>query len=877
MIRRLFPRLLLALGILSVNSGNTNAGENADGVTRSPYWTTKHGFDSVLLINNPTPADLSLQLRVLAKSGQVLYDGSLELENSQSLQLSLSNLVGRQKDGQLELRYPAAVQMLPAQVLISNRFDALTVDFRDDLDREFNRRNRYGIIPSMVRHSLHRASVVLANSGEADFDGTLNLDDGLREDVVHWRVKAGRVEIIQLPPGQMQDSDSTALSLRPSGPGLGLMAFAFLELHNGELLAVPLQGGSAPSAAGMAGFFGQNRSTLLVRNLEERKIDLQIQVFEENGNSNQATIEIGPADVREVDLKRLIGSPMVGQGAVTVRVMGRDQGRLAGSILDEEPEFRLTALKDLRAETNPGYSFPLRLGADFTSKVRVFNPNEEPLDMCVFLYFGEERYTYPIKTLGAQEMVEVDVREAQQSGLPDEFGEVIPKTADHGQLKIITHSPELENLLVLGSFDERDSELEAPFQGCFICPPEAFGASLEPASGVADFVGDSSGYDVFAQFNDGTSKEVTLSPDTSVGSLDPFIAQPQFGTVDFVGLGSTSMLAVYNGCTHYTTELGGEGARNQCECTSRFPFDTLPISADGYGVFITGPSFINVGEPSTTISRIQHPTGDPITMQALSNASSDPACVDISSNNAIRAFAPGQVQLQASMTVDGETGMSNVFTVELRAQPQVVHIVWQTRALDLLRQVFFDTEVTAIQNRVELVLETRYAGSNVLFQNNMPPGVTMFSTISIDSTVSGGSDIGGRAPFDLLNKERRETAFVGLGPLDLLNDSDPVLGGDNERRDTNRVGDAIGRIAVHELAHTLGLTARNTELNANPLAFKLGVNNIGLGGSSTHHSGSNDWDEIMNSAIRLSEAATWSLTLYDFTQPERFYLSRILP
>ena len=272
--------------------------------------------------------------------------------------------------------------------------------------------------------------------------------------------------------------------------------------------------------------------------------------------------------ISEFDLGELVDWPRGETGALLVRYAG--DHRLVGSVVDERPHPSISLLKDTEVDTRVAYSLPVRLGRDLSTRLRIFNPIDETVTVCLFLFFDGEGYTYPLKKLEPYQFADIDLLEARDTALPGELGRTIPRDAEIGQFKLVLHAePDSgirKRLLGMGVIEDRDRQQRVTFQGCATCPPVLSNLKINP-SRIKGFVGATLSFDVLANFSDGGIKIINVTSSTNPVVSPAGVARVDGDELDFLRPGFATLRARAFDCLEVQiTEPGGFGEL-ECECT----------------------------------------------------------------------------------------------------------------------------------------------------------------------------------------------------------------------------------------------------------------------------------------------------------------------
>jgi len=113
-----------------------------------PYWSTLADAETTLSINNPQGEPIRIFLDFYLHSGELLGSRHLILEPLQSLDLSVTDLIGKSSFGHLIMRYPAEHHFVPAQVQITGVPDLGPIWLAEGLDEKHLAPGKWvGVIP----------------------------------------------------------------------------------------------------------------------------------------------------------------------------------------------------------------------------------------------------------------------------------------------------------------------------------------------------------------------------------------------------------------------------------------------------------------------------------------------------------------------------------------------------------------------------------------------------------------------------------------------------------------------------------------------------------------------------------------------------------
>ena len=569
--------LTVALTLVLTSAAWTQKTRTAYGA----FWSTERGLDTTVMIQNPEPAPYELTLSVYSSNGKILTEQQLELGPVESRTLDLRDFVGGLSGhGHLVLRHPQEIEMLPAHAVISIGTDSWVLDFEDERDRPFVSRSSYGVFP--VVDSAQKNICVLTNTGDEPIRGRIRIEaTGSVARTVRWELAARHTRMFQLPPprpsqaraDRIPRSESlsrwtkvSVLAEGDSGEAVGLQRAGAALVRGKMLIPVHFQGGVESSSGELAGFFSGRQSEVFLWNRSRRTQPVILAVADAAGIRQSTELTLGGSKSLAVHLQETFGLEDGAHGAVTVTFP--PGARLAGSVVNLDPHWTVNALKDTAFETNQAYSLGVRLQPGVGTRFKLFNPNDEAVELCVFLHFGEDGYTYPIKTLGPFGYADIDLLEAREEGLPDEIGRLMPENAEIGQANIVLHERDgYKNLVVMGLLEDRASEQATEFQGCFSCPPILTSIGLSPSS-FNEFVGHEKNFSILATYNDNGIKKVenvTLDPHADAYTHNPHVAEVDGEKLIFKNPGGTSLWAEFNDCVE-AAGTGEPGSRLACRC-----------------------------------------------------------------------------------------------------------------------------------------------------------------------------------------------------------------------------------------------------------------------------------------------------------------------
>jgi hypothetical protein len=116
--------LLSCLGLAVILTGDLGAqGAGQANITiHAPFWRIGGGFDTTLAINNSQPHAIEVEPVVYDSSGERITAEKVQLEPLQSVDISLSGLIGKRSGfGRVSLRFAGQPLDLAAQALVSHQ------------------------------------------------------------------------------------------------------------------------------------------------------------------------------------------------------------------------------------------------------------------------------------------------------------------------------------------------------------------------------------------------------------------------------------------------------------------------------------------------------------------------------------------------------------------------------------------------------------------------------------------------------------------------------------------------------------------------------------------------------------------------------------
>jgi hypothetical protein len=126
----------------------------------------------------------------------------------------------------------------------------------------------------------------------------------------------------------------------------------------------------------------------------------------------------------------------------TLRLRGRGEGLVADLLLVSEDKASVLQVspRDARGEAYGGFNYPWRIDEGMETLIAVMNPSEsEEVNFSLFLFYGEQSYTYEGGRLRPGEVRWMDLRELRDRRIPDQMGRRLPHRVSAGQAKLVVH------------------------------------------------------------------------------------------------------------------------------------------------------------------------------------------------------------------------------------------------------------------------------------------------------------------------------------------------------------------------------------------------------------------------------------------------------
>ncbi len=388
------------------------------------FWSTGGAGDTVVLVNNPVPRPIDLTLKIYQASGSVLLEHPFQIEESGSVSVSLKQLLGnRGGEGRLDLTLPGDIEMIAAQALVSDGVNGWVADFEDPRNLGNRSPRQLATLPGLEvldqRGNGMQSYCILTNAGPRPIDGIVSLSGDRQNWSKRWSLKPGQTRVVHLNEGKARQGLGR-LAVALDQPDGGFLLAGYSRLRDGSVLPIHFQDAEFSSSGELAAFYSGRGDSLLLWNFSPEPLQAQVTALDDHGDVRSSTLGLGPDESRRFALNELFGTLSSQRGVVRLTVP--EGAKLTGETLHLGAAVESAALRDSLTETNVAYSFAVRLDDDFSSQIEVFNPNDEEVEMCVFLYFGDFRYTYPLKKLGPGQYAHVDLLQARQDGLPGEGG-----------------------------------------------------------------------------------------------------------------------------------------------------------------------------------------------------------------------------------------------------------------------------------------------------------------------------------------------------------------------------------------------------------------------------------------------------------------------
>ncbi len=533
------------------------------------FWTSKDGLSTTLLINNPIAQSQPLDITVLDHRNRLLAERTLVVGPTGSLSVEMSELVRSRNYGYVQISFPGAICMLPVQAVVSGQKSSWSFDFRDGRALRSGTAALRALAPSLGKSSKHdKEYYALTNLGAEKSKGEVLFQEGGKEWGIKWSLKGGETKILKAPKKAVERKKSTLISVVPDEPSAAILAVGYRQRGGGVILPISFQPESARSSGELGGFFAGSDSRLILWNPAPEPRMANVSLYGLGGQVFEESLRLRPRSISEFEVGDLARWPKSESGAVLVKYMGEQ--RLVGSIFDQKPDPHLSLLKDTEVDTRVAYSLPVRLGSDLSTRLRIFNPIDGKVTVCLFLFFDGEGYTYPLKELGPHQFAEIDLLEARNTALLGELGRTIPADAEIGQFKLVLHTePDSgirKRLLGMGIIEDRDQKQLVTFQGCATCPPVLTNLRINP-SRIKGFVGATREFDVLATYSDGGRKIVNVTSSSHSFTSPAGVVRVDGDELDFLRPGFATLTARAFDCLEVQITEPGTFGELECECT----------------------------------------------------------------------------------------------------------------------------------------------------------------------------------------------------------------------------------------------------------------------------------------------------------------------
>lgn len=545
------------------------------------FWTTADGMSTSLLIPNPTSQDQQLVLELFDDKGSELLERSFEVEGSGSIDIPIDPLVQAPETGYLRLSFPNQICILPAQAVVASGSGAWSFDLKDNrlMGREGDRIEALLPLPpekgrkhedEALKGSLADVFVLTNLSSETQKGELVSRSDG-HSSRKTWSLHPGQTRLIRIKPKAKSRDVATRVELVPDDPSARVLASGLRSL--GKEAYAPIHFRAIAAGSGeIAGFFSSGESLLQLWNLDEEEVELEVEVLDETGQIGTSRQVLPAGETLQQPLRELAPLEEDSQGVVVVHFPA--ETILSGQIVRYDPLPAATAMKDTTRETSLSYGLPVYINSTTTTRVRLFNPNDETLPLCLFLFFGKDGVTYPMKRLGPHQYFEVDLLEARERAVEGVIGRTIPLDAEIGQAKIVLHpetghEPPSKKFLAMGIMENLESRQKIAFQGCTTCPPVLQQVNFNPSS-FTGYVGSQRRIRVMAIYSDGGIKYVDdVTSSSEIFSLSPSIASVDRDQLLFRRAGFTLLGANVFDCTEVEVyEPNGFFPVQECSCSN---------------------------------------------------------------------------------------------------------------------------------------------------------------------------------------------------------------------------------------------------------------------------------------------------------------------
>ncbi|HSR67232.1 MAG TPA: IPT/TIG domain-containing protein, partial [Acidobacteriota bacterium] len=329
------------------------------------------------------------------------------------------------------------------------------------------------------------------------------------------------------------------------------------------------------------------------------------------------------------------------------------------------------------SDLNLGYSYPMLLQGGWTTKVYLTNRTSERAVFCLFIHSQGQSYTYAgAKWLEPFEFRMVDVGLLQAEQIPDEFGRVLPLTAEEGQIKLLVHSEDPSSVSGQAVLENRTLGVSIA-AGCPVCPassenlflltslagvPGAFGI---PALYIGDAGLESRIYAV-ETFDDSNWKDVSgfagyNSSDGGVASVDKGFLRAD---VEFHSAGEADIGASFLGTGWLPPtlcEFLPSGGMN-CSCTETAKPLSVPGSSSS-GFFSPTAEVLVLNPTLTSISPDRYVLGGSTTVTLQGTGFVEPLSVNVSGSGitaTVQSVTPNSVTATFSLPGSAAAGSRSV-------------------------------------------------------------------------------------------------------------------------------------------------------------------------------------------------------------------------
>ncbi len=539
--------------VIAVPAASTQEKTSSQRTTFGPFWTTEEGKDTLLILNNPDPKPRTAELTLFSHDGRLLSMHEIQLDGTASETISFEELTeGREAHGHFALSFAEDLVFLPAQSIVSDANVLWSIDLFDPLVALKPSRRVVSLASNTGRG---RATVVLSNRGTGELAGSVRWGMGQEK---RWRLDGHSTRLLGLDLREL-DEGAFSIAIESDRASSGLLTAGYWEGSHGEFVPLRFKEADADFSGLLTGFFTSQARRLLLHNGQDRETIASVRAKTSRGPSYETELHLAPLASELVDLEDL-GVPPEAEGALSVL----SPIPLKASVIHADGSGTAVPLKDPTGGV-PSHVFPVRLGESVNTRLLLHNPDDEPMDVGIFLHFGGRRFAHPLRLLQPDETAAIDLAQVRDDPVVGQGGEAIPQEARMGLARILQKRGSKRKLASLAIVADRETGRAVHLQSCPACPPHIESIFI-PQGPLAGPVGGSVSFSVKANYSDSTIADATF--ECTFDLLDP--------SIGFVFPGSVSLQAV--GSTSLKAQLFSEG---------------------GFGGEMPAQCFIEIGTPST--------------------------------------------------------------------------------------------------------------------------------------------------------------------------------------------------------------------------------------------------------------------------------------